>query len=172
MAPRPQRQPLATESPPAPRAAVEPISAPGFPATEEMLRQHRVAPNNEPEAGADRLCRRRALLGVIGLLVVKLPSLIVGALLLMLLVPAPALAQTERLSGILSRIQLVIGALLVGGATVALMVAGGRHLWGSAFGDPDQIEKAKQGIRAAAIGYALAGLAGFFVALLRYIVGA
>ncbi len=86
---------------------------------------------------------------------------------------APALAATAilaqaadpTLSGVIDRARNVVAAL----ATLQLTIAGVRYLL--AAGEPEQIEKAKRGVRAAAIGYGLAALAPALVALLKQIVG-
>ena len=60
--------------------------------------------------------------------------------------------------------------LLAGLATLLLTVGGIRYLL--AGGDPSQVERAKQALRSAAVGYAVAALAPVLVAILRSIVGA
>ncbi len=90
---------------------------------------------------------------------------------------APALAATAilaqaadpTLSGVIDRARNVVVALLAALATLQLTIAGVRYLL--AAGEPEQIEKAKRGVRAAAIGYGLAALAPALVALLKQIVG-
>ena len=88
--------------------------------------------------------------------------------------PAPALAavlaQTDpTLSAVLGRARNVVVGLLVALATLQLTIAGVRYLF--AAGEPEQLDKAKRGVRAAAIGYGLAALAPGLVALLQQIVG-
>ncbi len=88
--------------------------------------------------------------------------------------PTPALAAVlaqadPTLSGVISRARNVVIGLLVALATLQLTIAGVRYLF--AAGEPEQLDKAKRGVRAAAIGYGLAALAPGLVALLRQIVG-
>lgn len=89
--------------------------------------------------------------------------------------PTPALAATvlaqadPTLSGVLGRARNVLVGLLVALATLQLTIAGVRYLF--AAGEPEQLDKAKRGVRAAAIGYGLAALAPGLVALLQQIVG-
>ena len=60
--------------------------------------------------------------------------------------------------------------LLAALATLFLTIGGLRYL--TAGGDPGQIERAKQALRSAVIGYVMAALAPVFVEILRSIVGA
>jgi Type IV secretion system pilin len=84
---------------------------------------------------------------------------------------APVLAQAAdpTLSGVIGRARNVVVGLLVALATLQLTIAGVRYLF--AAGEPEQLDKAKRGVRAAAIGYGLAALAPGLVALLQQIVG-
>jgi Type IV secretion system pilin len=90
--------------------------------------------------------------------------------------PTPALAAAvlaqaadPTLSGVIGRARNVVVGLLVALATLQLTIAGVRYLF--AAGEPEQLDKAKRGVRAAAIGYGLAALAPGLVALLQQIVG-
>lgn len=91
---------------------------------------------------------------------------------LVLLVPTPALAQSAgpSLSGVIDRLRNVVVGLLAGLATLFLTVGGLRYM--TAGGDPSQVERAKVALRSAAVGYGLAALAPVLVALLRSVVGA
>jgi len=83
---------------------------------------------------------------------------------------AAVLAQADpTLSGVIGRARNVVVGLLVALATLQLTIAGVRYLF--AAGEPEQLDKAKRGVRAAAIGYGLAVLAPGLVALLQQIVG-
>ncbi len=83
--------------------------------------------------------------------------------------PALAQAADPTLSGVLDRARNVLVGLLVGIATLQLTIAGLRYLL--AAGEPEQIDKAKKGVRAAAIGYGLAALAPPLVGLLKWVIG-
>lgn len=74
----------------------------------------------------------------------------------------------ETLLAVIRNIRNVIMGLLAGLATLLLTIAGVRLLAGG--GDPGEAEKAKAGLRAAAIGYGLAVLAPVLAALLSYVV--
>jgi hypothetical protein len=85
----------------------------------------------------------------------------------------PALAQAGHtdptLSAVLDRARLVLVGLLVGLATLQLTIAGVRY--SAAAGEPEQLDKAKKGVKAAAIGYGLAALAPPLVGLLKWVIG-
>ncbi len=91
------------------------------------------------------------------------PNLVLAAALL-------AQAADPTLSGVIGRARNVLVGLLVALATLQLTIAGVRYLF--AAGEPEQLDKAKRGVRAAAIGYGLAALAPALVTLLQQIVGA
>jgi type IV secretory pathway TrbD component len=98
---------------------------------------------------------------------------LLASILLLLVGAQPALAQAHidpTLSGVLDRARNVLVGLLVGIATFQLTIAGLRNVM--AAGEPEQIEKAKRGVKAAAIGYGLAALATPLVGLLKWIIGA
>jgi hypothetical protein len=80
-----------------------------------------------------------------------------------------AQAADPTLQGVVDRTRNVIVALLVGLATLRLTIAGLQYL--VAAGEPEQVEKAKKGVKAAAVGYGLAALAPPLVGLLKQIVG-
>jgi hypothetical protein len=94
------------------------------------------------------------------------------SILLLLATAPPALAQAAvpTLDGVLSRARNVLVGLLVAIATFQLTIAGLRNVL--AAGEPEQIEKAKRGVKAATIGYGLAALAPPLVGLLKWIIGA
>ena len=96
-----------------------------------------------------------------------------ASILLLVTSAPPALAQAHvdpTLSGVLDRARNVLVGLLIGIATFQLTIAGLRNVM--AAGEPEQIEKAKRGVKAAAIGYGLAALAPPLVGLLKWIIGA
>ncbi len=96
-----------------------------------------------------------------------------ASILLLATTAQPALAQAHvdpTLSGVLDRARNVLVGLLIGIATFQLTIAGLRNVM--AAGEPEQIEKAKRGVKAAAIGYGLAALAPPLVGLLKWIIGA
>ena len=98
---------------------------------------------------------------------------LLGSSLLLVASAQPALAQAHvdpTLSGVLDRARNVLVGLLVAIATFQLTIAGLRNVM--AAGEPEQIEKAKRGVKAAAIGYGLAALAPPLVGLLKWIIGA
>jgi hypothetical protein len=85
--------------------------------------------------------------------------------------PARAQAHVDpTLSGVLDRARNVLVGLLIGIATFQLTIAGLRNVM--AAGEPEQIKKAKRGVKAAAIGYGLAALAPPLVGLLKWVIGA
>ncbi|GIG69313.1 pilin [Phytomonospora endophytica] len=74
----------------------------------------------------------------------------------------------ETLLAVIRNIRNVIMGLLAAFATLLLTIAGVRYLAGG--GDPGETDRAKAGLRAAAIGYGLAVLAPVLAALLSYVV--
>ncbi|GLZ78336.1 hypothetical protein Afil01_31430 [Actinorhabdospora filicis] len=86
--------------------------------------------------------------------------------------PPPGYAESDEaqktLLAVIANIRNVIVGLLAALATLLLTIAGVRYLMGG--GDPGQAEKAKAGLRAAAVGYGLAILAPALAALLSYVV--
>lgn len=74
----------------------------------------------------------------------------------------------EQLLTVLRNIRNVIMGLLAALATLLLTISGVRYLLGS--GSPAETEKAKSGLKYAALGYGLAVLAPALTALLGYVV--
>lgn len=81
---------------------------------------------------------------------------------------SPAWAA-DSLDEVIGNLRNVLVGLLVALATLFLTIAGVRYL--TAGGDPGQVAKAKEALRSAAIGYALAVLAPILVSVLQSIVG-
>lgn len=79
------------------------------------------------------------------------------------------LAAPADLATVVSNLTLWITGFLVGLATLFLTIGGTLYL--SAGGDPSSVEKAKNCLKSAAIGYALAVLAPILVGALQSIVG-
>lgn len=79
------------------------------------------------------------------------------------------LAAPADLQQVINNLRVWLVGLLVALATLFLTIGGVRYL--SAGGDPGQVAKAKEAVRNAAIGYALAVLAPILVTALQSIVG-
>jgi hypothetical protein len=79
------------------------------------------------------------------------------------------LAAATSLSGVISALTTWIIGFLVGLATLFLTY--GAVLYMTAAGDPGAVEKAKNCLKSAAVGYSLAVLAPLLVAALESIVG-
>jgi Type IV secretion system pilin len=86
-----------------------------------------------------------------------------------LLIPASADAAAANLNEVVSNLRLWLIGLLVGLASLLLTIAGVRYLLSG--GDPNQIERAKNALKAALWGYGLAALAPVVVTVLQHIVG-
>ncbi|HVA61352.1 MAG TPA: pilin [Mycobacteriales bacterium] len=78
-------------------------------------------------------------------------------------------AAPPTLAGVINELRLWLVGLLATLATFFLTIGGVRYL--TAAGDPGQIERAKNALKSAAIGYALAALAPLLVAALQSLVG-
>lgn len=106
------------------------------------------------------------------------PALVVAVAVVLVLVTATAaladpgggqvVAAPASLADVISRLRVLIVGLLVGLATLYATIGGVRYL--SSGGDPGQIGKAKDAIKHAAWGYALAALAPLLVSVLQQIV--
>ena len=106
------------------------------------------------------------------------PVLVVAAALVVVLVTATAaladpaggqvVAAPASLAEVIARLRLLIVGLLVALATLYATIGGVRYL--SSGGDPAQIAKAKDAIKHAAWGYALAALAPLLVSVLQQLV--
>ncbi len=92
----------------------------------------------------------------------------VGAVVLVLATPGPALADTEDIIMVLDNLRLWIVGIAGTVVAVMLTIAGLRYLLAS---DPGETEKAKAALRAAAIGFAIVILAVPFVEILKAILG-
>lgn len=101
-------------------------------------------------------------------------TLIVAMLLAADVLPAaaastPPVAKITSLNQVMTNIEVWVGGLLFGLATLLAMVGGVRLLLGA--GDPGEIMKAKEALKYAAIGYGIAVLAPLLVAILKGFVG-
>ena len=103
--------------------------------------------------------------------------LFAGAVVLSLLALGnPALAETHvvalapSLDAVLTNLRNWILGILALLATVFLTIGGARYVMAN--GDPGEVGKAKEALKGAAIGYAVAALAPLVVEVLRGIVGA
>lgn len=76
---------------------------------------------------------------------------------------------SKQLGDVIDNARLWVIGLLAGLATLFLVVAGVRYL--TSGGDPGEVERAKTGLKSAAIGYALAILAPILMTALKSIVG-
>ena len=83
--------------------------------------------------------------------------------------PAYADPATEHLTTILDNATAWLVGIVATVATLFLTVGGVRYVM--AGGDPGEIEKAKGSLKSAALGYALAALAPFLVAIIKGILG-
>jgi hypothetical protein len=79
----------------------------------------------------------------------------------------PAFADSSDLGTVVDSVRNWVMGLLAALATLFLTIAGFRYL--TAGGNPRQIEEAKDAIKSALIGYALAVLAPIFVQILRQV---
>lgn len=79
------------------------------------------------------------------------------------------ITAAASLSGVISNLTTWLVGFLVGLATLFLTY--GAVLYMTAAGDPGAVEKAKNCLKSAAVGYALAVLAPVLVAALKSIVG-
>ena len=82
---------------------------------------------------------------------------------------APAPSPPPQLSQVIDNARLWVMGLLTAVATLFFVIGGARYVM--AGGDPSQVERAKQTIKAALAGYALAVLAPVALAILQGIVG-
>ena len=90
-------------------------------------------------------------------------------LILALLVASPsALAETD-VQGVIDNLKLWLMGFLASLATVFLIVGGARYVM--AGGDPIKLEKAKNAISSAGLGYAFALFAPVIVTIIQKIVG-
>jgi hypothetical protein len=101
-----------------------------------------------------------------------LGAVVLASMLLLVADAGAAVAQTPgpSLAGVIDALRAWLVGLLAALATLFLTVGGVRYM--TAGGDPGQIERAKQALRSAAVGYALAALAPVLVDILRSVVGA
>jgi hypothetical protein len=90
-----------------------------------------------------------------------------------LLAPSAAAATVTALNDlptVIDNLRNTIVGLLAGLATLFLTIGGVLYLF--AGGDPEQVSKAKNALKSAAIGYAVAVLAPILLTLLKKVVGA
>jgi hypothetical protein len=80
-----------------------------------------------------------------------------------------AAATVTNLNQVMTNIELWVGGLLAGLATLLATVGGVRYLLGA--GDPGETMKAKETLKYAAIGYGIAVLAPLLVTILKGFVG-
>jgi hypothetical protein len=78
-------------------------------------------------------------------------------------------AKVASLNQVMTNIELWVGGLLAGLATLLATVGGLRYLLGA--GDPGETMKAKETLKYAAIGYGIAVLAPLLVTILKGFVG-
>lgn len=83
---------------------------------------------------------------------------------------SPALAVVKSLSAVIDNITKWLVGMLAGLATLFLTVGGVR--WLLAGGDPTEVARAKDTMKYAALGYAVAALAPVIVTVLKGFVGA
>jgi hypothetical protein len=89
------------------------------------------------------------------------------AVLLLILLAAPAYAASADLNPVIDSIRNWIAGLLAALATLFLTVGGLRYL--TANGNPRAYEQAKESIKSALVGYALAALAPLLVEVFRQV---
>ena len=80
------------------------------------------------------------------------------------------LALAQSVDEVLNNVRNWIVGILAGLATVYLTIGGARYTM--AGGDPGEVERAREALRSAARGYALAALAPLVVEILKGLVGA
>jgi H+/Cl- antiporter ClcA len=85
--------------------------------------------------------------------------------------PAHAVAaiDTSQLSTVLDNLRLALAGILAGLATIFLTI--GAILYLAAGGDRRNVERGKQAMKSALIGFALAGLAPILIDIVRRVVG-
>jgi hypothetical protein len=93
-----------------------------------------------------------------------------AAVLLTLLLAVPAYAANSEITSVIDSIRNWIAGLLVALATLFLTLGGLRYL--TANGNPRALEQAKDAIKSALVGYALAALAPLLVDVLRQVLKA
>ena len=82
----------------------------------------------------------------------------------------PVVALAQSVDEVLNNVRNWIVGILAGLATVYLTIGGARYTM--AGGDPGEVERAREALRSAARGYALAALAPLVVEILKGLVGA
>ena len=90
-----------------------------------------------------------------------------AAVLLTLVLAVPAYAATSEITPVIDSIRNWIAGLLAALATLFLTIGGLRYL--TANGNPRAFEQAKESIKSALIGYALAALAPLLVDVFRQV---
>lgn len=122
----------------------------------------RAARYRRARALAGPLIRLAAVTGAAAVMAVGLGAAAYAA-------PAAILAAAS-ISQVIHNIQVWLTGILAAVATLFLVVGGVRYLM--AGGDPSEVERAKQSLKSAAIGYGLAVLAPVLVQLVGQWVGA
>ena len=85
------------------------------------------------------------------------------------LAPSEAYAASGDITAVIDSLRLWVAGILAGLATLFLTIGAARYL--IANGNPRAMEEAKDAMRSALIGYALAGLAPMFVDIVRRVIG-
>jgi heme A synthase len=101
-----------------------------------------------------------------------LPHLLAAALMaatVIIAAPLPAHAAATSLSDVIDSIQRWVAGLLAGLATLFLMVGGIRYL--TAGGNRREMERGKEAMKSAVVGYVLAAMAPILINILRQMVG-
>ncbi len=83
--------------------------------------------------------------------------------------PLPAYAASGDITAVIDSIRLWVAGILAALATLFLTIGAARYL--IANGNPRAMEEAKDAMRSALIGFALAGLAPMFVDIVRRVIG-
>ena len=89
------------------------------------------------------------------------------ALAAVVILAVPAYADSFDLGSVIDSVRTWVTGLLAALATLFLTIAGFRYV--TAGGNPRALEQAKDAIKSALIGYALAGLAPMLVQILRQV---
>lgn len=110
----------------------------------------------------------RRMVGRLALVVAAAAGVVLAAAVPAAAEPSLAPLAADSLQQVINNVRTFIVGLLVALATLFLTIAGVRYL--TAAGDPGQVGKAKEALRNAAVGYALAALAPLLVTALQSIV--
>jgi len=99
----------------------------------------------------------------------RLIALALGAALAFAALSARAYAASGDITALIDTVRLWVAGLLAALATLFLTIGAARYL--IANGNPRAMEEAKDAMRSALIGYALAGLSPMFVDIVRRVIG-